>query len=317
MVRYIVTRFLTMVLVLIVVSVALFALSHAAPGGPIASLVPPDLVGDAGPLIAAKTKEFGLDQPLPVQYFHWVGHIATGDLGTSFQFNRPVSALMAERIVPTLELMGLGLVFGNLLALLFGMIQAARKATVVDYGIGTVSLVLMSTPAFFLGMFAIYIFSARLGILPSSQMSTPEDGSTADLLRHLVLPVTVLAVVQGAMMTRYVRVGLLEELSHDYVRTALAQGATQRQARRKALRNALGPLVTVMMISVPTLLGGAVVLESVFSWPGMGSLVLAAIDFRDYPIILAFGMIVALLVVVSNFVADILLSVLDPRVRLQ
>lgn len=317
MLRYVLTRFTTMVLVLLVVSVALFSLSHAAPGGPLASLVPPDLVGDSGPLIAAKTKEFGLDQPLPVQYLRWVGHIAVGDLGTSFQYNRSVASLMAERIVPTLELMGLGLVIGNLLALLLGMMQAARKATVVDYGVGTVSLVLMSTPAFFFGMVAIYVFSARLGVLPSSQMSTPGDGTAVDLLRHLVLPVSVLAIVQCAVMTRYVRVGLLEELSGDYVRTALAQGATRRQARRKALRNTLGPLVTVVMISVPTLLGGAVVLEAVFSWPGMGSLVLAAIDFRDYPIILAFGMIVALLVVLSNFVADILLSVLDPRVRLQ
>ncbi|MEO8830383.1 ABC transporter permease [Lapillicoccus sp.] len=317
MVRYLVTRFATMVLVLVAVSMALFALSHAAPGGPLASLVPPDLVGDSGPLIAAKTKEFGLDQPLPLQYYAWVSHLVVGDLGTSFQYNRSVAGLMGERLVPTLELMGLGLVIGNIIALVLGTVQAARKGSVVDYGVGTLSLVLMSTPAFFLGMVVIYIFSAKLGYLPSSQMSSPGNGGAADLLRHLVLPVGVLAIVQSAVMTRYVRVGLLEELSSDYVRTALAQGATQGGARRKALRNTLGPLVTVIMISVPTLLGGAVVLEAVFSWPGMGSLVLAAIDFRDYPIILAFGMVVAVLVVLSNFLADILLSVLDPRVRLQ
>ncbi|QDW30633.1 ABC transporter permease [Arthrobacter sp. KBS0702] len=316
MVRYIAVRFATMVLVLVVISVALFSLSRAAPGGPLASLVPPEMVADSGPLIAAKMKEYGLDQPLPVQYWQWVSHVAIGDLGNSFQYGRPVVSLMAERMVPTLELMGLGLFLGNVAALVLGVLQASRKGSVVDYGIGTLSLVLMSTPAFFLAMTAIYVFSARLQLLPSAQMSTPGDGSTGDLLRHLVLPVAVLAVVQCAMMTRYVRVGLLEEISRDYVRTALAQGATQFQSRMKALRNTLGPLVTVIMLSAPTLLGGAVVLESVFSWPGMGSLVLAAIDYRDYPIILGFGMAVAVLVVISNFIADILVSLLDPRVRL-
>lgn len=316
MVRYITGRLITMMIVLLVVSIALFSLSRAAPGGPLASLVPPDMVGESGPLIAAKMKEFGLDQPLPVQYWRWVSHIAVGDLGTSFQYGRPVADLMAERLAPTLELMGLGLLLGNLAALALGVLQASRKGSVADYSIGTISLVLMSTPAFFLAMVAIYIFSARLELLPSAQMSSPGDGSAIDLVKHLILPVAVLAIVQCAMMTRYVRVGLLEELTRDYVRTALAQGATPFQARMKALRNTLGPLVTVIMMSAPALLGGAVVLESVFSWPGMGSLVLAAIDFRDYPIILGFGMAVAALVVVSNFVADILVSALDPRVRL-
>ena len=135
------------------------------------------MVGDSGPLIEAKTKEFGLDQPLPIQYLRWVSHIAVGDLGTSFQFNRSVASLIAERIAPTLELMGLGLVIGTLMALFLGVVQASRKGSVVDYSIGTVSLVLMSTPAFFLGMVAIYILSARFGLLPSSQMSSP--GSAA------------------------------------------------------------------------------------------------------------------------------------------
>lgn len=316
MLRFILRRTLTMLLVLFVVSVALFALSRSAPGGPLASLVPPDQIATAGPLIEAKMKEFGLDQPLIVQYGQWLGHFVRGDLGTSFQFERPVSELIGERIVPTLELMGLGLLFGNLFALVLGMVQAARKGSALDYGIGTVSLVLMSTPAFFLAMLGVFFFSAKLGWLPSAQMSTPGDGSFGDLVRHLVLPVAVLSIVQCAMMTRYVRVGLLEELSKDYVRTATAQGATGLQARMKALRNALGPLVTVIMVSAPTLLGGAVVLESVFAWPGMGTLVLSAIDYRDYPVILGFGMIVAIVVVVSNLLADILVSVLDPRVRL-
>lgn len=305
-----------MLFVLWLVSLGLFTLSHSAPGGPIASLVPPDQVGDSGPLIEAKTKEFGLDQPLPAQYARWASKIVTGDLGTSFQFNRPVSGLITERLVPTLELMGLGLLLGSLLAVVLGIYQARKKGTFLDYVLGSMSLVLLSTPAFFLAMLGIYLFSAKLRVLPSSQMSTPGDGSLVDLLRHLVLPVGVLAVLQCASLMRYVRAGQLEELTKDYVRTSLAKGATRRQAEWAAFRNSLLPLVTILMMSVPTLLSGAIVLEAVFSWPGLGSLTLAAIQFRDYPVILGFGMLVALVVVLSNFLSDLLLAALDPRVRL-
>lgn len=316
MLRYIAMRIFTMILVLFAVSVGLFALSRSAPGGPLASLVPLEQVGDAGPLIEAKSKEFGLDKPLPVQYGIWASKLVTGDMGTSFQFNRPVAELIGERLIPTLELMGLGLLIGNVAAIGLGLFQASNKGKPIDYGLGVVTLLIMSTPAFFLAMLGIYLFSAKLGWLPSSQMSTAGDGSLVDLLRHLVLPVAVLALVQAASMTRYVRAGLLEELGQDYVRTAIAKGASPGQARWRAFRNSLGPILTVMMMNVPQLLGGAVVLESVFAWPGMGSLTLGAIQFRDYPVILGFGMMVALVVVISNLLADILVSVLDPRVQL-
>lgn len=306
-----------MVVVLLAISLGLFALSHAAPGGPIASMIPLDQVGDSQALIEAKIKEFGLDKPLPVQYLVWLSHLLTGDLGTSFQYHRPVAELIAERLVPTLELMGLGLLIGNLIAVGLGLYQASKKGKPVDYALGAVSLVLLSTPAFFLGMLAIFLFSATLGWLPSSQMSTAGDGSTLDLIRHLVLPVGVLAAVQSAAITRYVRAGLLEEVSKDYVRTAIAKGATLRQARWRAFRNAAGPISTIMMMGVPALLSGAVVLEAVFSWPGLGSLTLGAISFRDYPVILGFGMLVSVIVVLSNLAADLLLSALDPRVALR
>lgn len=317
MLRYLAGRVATMVLVLLAISLGLFALSHSAPGGPLASLIPIDQVGDSQALIEAKTKEFGLDKPLPVQYWLWLSHLLVGDLGTSFQYSRPVAHLIMERMVPTLELMGLGLLIGNLVAVALGLYQASKKGKPIDYALGAVSLVLLSTPAFFLGMLAIFLFSAVLGWLPSSQMTTAGDGSTLDLIRHLILPVGVLATVHSAGITRYVRAGLLEELSRDYVRTAIAKGATMRQARWKAFRNALGPIVTVMMMGVPALLSGAVVLEAVFSWPGLGSLTLDAISFRDYPVILGFGMMVSVVVVLSNLVSDLLLTVLDPRVALR
>ncbi|MGJ6981514.1 ABC transporter permease [Aestuariimicrobium soli] len=317
MLRYLLSRVLTMLLVLFVISIALFGLSHAAPGGPLAMLIPPDQLGDSQALIEAKTKEYGLDKPLVVQYLNWIGRMLTGDMGQSFQFDRPVGTLLLERIPPTMELMLLGFVLGNLLAILLGMGQAARKGTLVDYGFGAATLLVLSTPAFFIGMLLIYFFSAKLQWLPSSQMSNAGDGSVPDLLRHLVLPVVTLAMLGCASMARYVRAGMLEELQRDYVRTAIAKGASQAQARWKAFRNALGPLVTIMMMSAPALLSGAVVLEAVFAWPGMGTLTIRAIQNRDYPVILGFGMVVAIVVVVSNLLADIFLSLLDPRVVLR
>ena len=316
MARYLLIRVATMLLVLWLVSVGLFFLSHAAPGGPIASLVPPDEIGMAGPLIEQKIKEFGLDQPLPIQYLTWAGKVLHGDLGTSFQYNVPVLGLLTDRMRATVSLMGLGLVIGTIGAIALGRYSAGRKGTRADYLLGGAALMFLAIPAFFLGMLLIFVFAAKLRWLPSSGMSTPNAGGLVDTLRHYVLPVTVLAVLQCATLMRYVRAGLLEELDRDYVRTTIAKGSTIRQARAKAFRNSLIPLVTIVMMSVPSLLSGAVVLEAVFAWPGMGSLTLGAIQFRDYPLILGFGLMVAILVVVSNFLADLMLRFVDPRVRL-
>lgn len=311
------SRLGTMVLVLFVISLALFGLSRAAPGGPLGSLIPPDQVEHAEALRERLIAEYGLDQPLPVQYWEWVRRLLVGDMGGSFQFNRPVVGLMAERLVPTIELMGFGMLFGTLIAIALGIFQARRKGTFTDYSLGATSLVFSNTPGFFLGMILIYVFAARLQWFPSSQMSTPGDGSLPDLLRHLVLPVLTLTMLSAAGTMRYVRAGMLEELGKDYVRTAIAQGATERQAAGKAFRNSLVPIVTIVMIQVPQLLGGAVVLEAVFSWPGMGTLMIDAINYKDYPVMLGFGMTVSLIVVVNNFVTDLLVASLDPRVRLQ
>ena len=205
--RYLLVRFATMIFVLWLVTVGLFFLSHAAPGGPIASLVPPDQIGLSGPLIAAKTKEFGLDKPLLVQYLTWVGKVIRGDLGTSFQFSVPVTGLLLQRMGPTVELMGLGLLIGTLGAIALGRYSATKKGRPVDYLLGGGALTFLAIPAFFLGMFGIFIFAAKLRWLPSAGMSLPDDGGLLDSIRHLVLPVGVLSVVQCATLMRYVRAG--------------------------------------------------------------------------------------------------------------
>ncbi len=317
MLRHAAVRLISSVAVLLLVTIGLFTLSHLAPGGPLGALIPLESLAGSEDLIAAKSKEFGLDQPAHVQYFTWLGRVLHGDLGMSFQHNRPVADLLLERVGPTLELMGTGLVIGNLIAVVLGVFTASRKNSATDYAISGMSLTVLSVPPFFLGMVGIYLLSARLRVLPSAGMSSPGDGSVRDLLVHLIMPASVLALVQGAAMMRYVRAGMLEELSKDYVRTVIAKGASPLKARLKALRNGLLPLITLLMMSISGLLGGAVVLESVFAWPGMGQLTLAAIQFRDYPLILGFGLVVAIVVIVSNFLADLLLVVADPRVRLR
>lgn len=307
-----------MLAVLGLVSIGLFALVIAAPGDPVTSMLSPEELGNSQDYIAQRRHELGLDRPLPLQYVAWAGRVLQGDLGTSFvNQNRPVAQLLLERLGPTLELMLTAMTFSILLALVLGVTAAARKNKPADYLISTSTMLVMSVPAFFLGMLAIYVFAFRLRWLPSSGMSSPTDGGLVDLLKHLVLPAGILAIHGCAGLIRYVRAGLLEELNADYVRTAVAKGAGPMRARMHALRNSLLPLITLLMMNVPELLGGAVILETLFAWPGMGQLTLAAIGNQDIPLIVGFGLIVTVLVLLSNLLADLLYRLADPRVRLR
>lgn len=316
MLRYLALRIPAMVAVFFAVSIGLFGLVHAAPGDPVSAMVSPEQQQDATAFLEKKRHELGLDQPLPQQYLSWMGRVLRGDLGDSFVQRRSVSDLMVERLVPTLELTLTGMIGGVVLALIFGIWAASRKNTATDYTIGTLSLLLISVPAFFIGMLAIYIFSVKLGALPSTGMETPGDGSLPDRLKHLLMPGGILAIASAAGLTRYVRAGMLEEMSQDYVRTALAKGASPTRAKLHALRNSLLPLITIVMMNAPELLGGAVILETIFSWPGMGQLTIKGIQDQDYPLIIGFGMVVTVLVLLANLLADVLYRLADPRVRL-
>jgi peptide/nickel transport system permease protein len=198
------------------------------------------------------------------------------------------------------------------------MLAAVRKNGITDYLATVVSLVTISTPTFFFGIIAIYVFSLKLNLLPSSGMSNPTDGSTSDLLRHLVMPVVVLGLATAGQLTRYVRSSVLSELSSEYVRTALAKGIPMWKVLLKhVLRNALIPIITVIAIFLPGLLGGAVVVEQIFAWPGMGQLAVTAVTRQDNAVIIAFALMVAILVLLSNLLADLLYAVVDPRVVLK
>ncbi|TDD96423.1 ABC transporter permease [Actinomadura rubrisoli] len=319
MIAYIVRRLLVNVLVFLFISLGVFLLVRAAPGDPVRMMVNPEQLQAGGPeFLARKRAELGLDRSIAVQYGQWLGGALTGDLGFSYVSGRPVTTVLGERLGPTVLLMGTALLIGLAIAVPVGVLAAVRKNGPVDYTAAVLSLSTISIPSFFLGIVGIYVFALKLGWLPSAGMSTPGGGGPADTLRHLVLPVTILALSIAGPFVRYVRSGMLAELSADYIRTVEARGAGRmRVLFRHALRNALIPLITVLMIYIPQLLGGAVVLEQVFAWPGMGQLAVSSIGQLDYPVVVGFALYTGVLVLLCNLAADLFYAVADPRIELR
>ncbi|MFD9943844.1 ABC transporter permease [Nonomuraea sp. NPDC059023] len=318
MLAFLVRRLLVNAAVFLLISVGVFVLVQSVPGDPVLMMVNPEQLQSGGPeFLAAKRAELGLDAPAFVRYLIWLRDALGGDLGYSFVSRRPVADVLLERVGPTVLLMSTALVIGLLLAVAVGTLAAVRRNTAVDYAATAASLGTISVPSFFLGIAAIYVFALKLGWVPSSGMSTPGDGGGADILAHLVLPAAILGLSIAGPFTRYVRAGLLAELGADYVRTAEAKGAGPgRVLLRHALRNALIPLITVVMIYVPQLLAGAVALEQVFAWPGMGQLAVSSIGQLDHPVVIGFAMFIAVLVLICNLAADLLYAVADPRISL-
>jgi peptide/nickel transport system permease protein len=229
-----------------------------------------------------------------------------------------VAELLGERIGPTVYLMGLSLLLALLIAVPLGLLAAVRKGKVADYVTSLISLSAVSTPPFFLGILAIYVVSVQLELLPSAGMSTPGRESFTDSLLHLLMPLVILGFAQSGVFIRYVRSSVISELRAGYVRTAQAKGLKPaRVVTKHVLRNAMIPVITIVALSLPGLLAGAVVIETVFAWPGMGQLAVASVVGRDYPVIIGFALVVAVLVLFSNLIADLLYRLVDPRVKLR
>ncbi|HEY0450269.1 ABC transporter permease [Actinophytocola sp.] len=319
MAAYLVRRALISVVVLLLVSVGIFWLIRLAPGDPVEMMLPAVNRGPgAEAYIEAKRAELGLDKPIFVQYFIWLSDAVRGNLGYSLDSSRSVRELIGERMGPTVYLMGLSLLLALVIAVPLGLLAAVRKGRLADYAASVVSLGAVCTPPFFLGILAIYVMSLKLGLLPSAGMSTPGDGSVGDSLLHLVMPLCILGFAQSGVFTRYIRASVISELHSDYVRTAEAKGvSTVGVVTRHVLRNAMIPVITIVALSLPGLLAGAVVIETVFAWPGMGQMAIAAVVGRDYPVIIGFALVVAVLVLLSNLIADLLYTLVDPRVSLR
>jgi len=317
---WIARRVLISVPVLLGITMLSFAFVRLAPGDPVRMMVNPEyMAGGAEDYIAKRRAELGLGQPVPVQYIAWLGEVARGNFGYSYFDRRPVGDILKERIWPTTELMGTALLLALVVGVPLGLLAAIRQYSALDYASAIVSLATISTPSFFLGLAAIYILSLKLNLLPTSGMFTAGAPRTiGDDLHHLLLPAIILGLNLTGPFVRYSRAGLLEVIAQDYLTTARAKGLRSRLVIvRHALPNALIPLITVIGVQVPLLFAGAVVVEQIFSWPGMGQLALASITQRDYPVLMGFTLIIAVLVLVSNLVVDVAYAVVDPRIRLQ
>lgn len=312
--KYILKRILIAIPVLIGITLIDYAIMCLA-GSPLEMLKGPR-ISDAA--LQAKEIAAGLDKPLIVQYFVWLWQLLQGNLGYSMKSYEPVSAMIGSHIGPTLLLMGASLALSLLIAVPAGIYSAVKQYSKGDYAVVTASFIGSSIPSFFLALILIYIFTVKLGILPSGGMNTlGMDGSVADTIRHMVLPVTVLAVSLAGSNIRYIRSSFLEILQQDYLRTARAKGiGYKRVIWKHAMRNALIPIVTVIGMQIPMLFGGAVIIEQVFSWPGLGLMTMTAIMGRDYPVIMGVCLLSAVVVLVSNLITDILYALVDPTIQL-
>jgi peptide/nickel transport system permease protein len=320
--RYILKRLLQAIPLLLGIATITFFIVHLAPGDPMDMYLEPRFRRQMDPeAIEMIRQKYGLDQPVHVQYLKWLGNLATGDLGESFRYRRPVMSLIGERVPYTLQLAVLALLFDALFGIALGVLSAVKQYTLVDKSVTVGSLILYSIPGFWLALMLVLVFSVHLGWFPTSQTRSLDydllswSAKVLDRLWHLVLPVFVLGVASAAGTARYMRNRLLEVLSEEYVLAARARGLRERTVILKhALRNAMIPILTIYGLALPFLLGGAVLIEKVFAWPGMGLLAVEAVNGRDYPVILATSMIAAVLVILGNLLADVTYALVDPRV---
>ncbi|EIM26289.1 ABC transporter permease [Microvirga lotononidis] len=317
MLPYILRRLATGLLMLVALSMLVFILLRLAPGDPIDAYVNPNVAMSQAEMDALRTR-LGLDQPLPIQYLAWLQAAATGDLGYSIQRNGVrVLPLVLERIGPTILLMAAGLAIAIVTGIAAGILSAVRRNSPTDIGFSVVAFIGISSPAFLTAILGLYLFSVVLHWAPSGGMLTPgAPFSVSDLLSHLILPACLLSIGHAALIMRYMRASLLEVLNQDYVRTARAKGVKEFWVIMKhAVRNALLPVVTLIGSTIGIAVGGAIFIESVFNWPGMGLLLINAVDTRDYPVIMGATLIIGACVIVVNLLTDIAYAAVDPRIQ--
>jgi peptide/nickel transport system permease protein len=302
------------VIVLLLVSAVTFFMVNLAPGGP-AALMRLDITQEQRD---ALTRRFGLDQPVPVRYLEWLGGALHGDLGTSLTTQQPVVDRIAERLPNTLLLSGLALTLSIVLGIPMGVVSALKRGGPTDYALSTLSLLGLSIPAFWFGIMLILTFSVNLQFLPSSGVATTgADFSLTDRLEHLIMPTIVLSTAALPTVVRFTRSAMLEVLGQDYIRTATAKGLSRPVVTYgHGLRNALVPIISVIGALVPRLVGGAVVTEAVFGWPGMGRLAVEAANGRDYPLVVGITVVIAAIVIFTSLVVDLAYTWIDPRIRL-
>ncbi|MBI3998130.1 MAG: ABC transporter permease [Armatimonadetes bacterium] len=313
MLRYLIRRLLQTAVLLLVVSLVVFALVTQAPGGP--SILLDRNMSQAE--IERMRAILGLDQPVYVQYVRWLTQVLRGNLGISYQAGLPVLEIILQMLPNTLLLSAASLVLSLVVAIPAGVLSAARPYTSLDHTVTFLCFFGISVPTFWLGLMLIVLFSIMLGWLPPGGMQTiGAPRSILDMARHLILPAVVLGTANMALFARYTRSSTMAVLRQDYVRTARSKGLAERAVLyRHALRNALLTIVTVVGLQLPRLVGGAAITETVFAWPGMGSLAVRAAFERDYPMIMGITLMISFVVAASSLLVDLVYVFIDPRIR--
>ena len=325
MIAYVAKRLFQAIPLLLGVLTVTFFIIRLAPGDPMDIYLEPSRRRQVDPqVIELIRQKYGLDQPIHVQYVKWLANVAKGDFGESFRHRRPVNNLLAEAIPYTLQLTVLALIFDAVFGIALGILSAVKQYSLVDKVVTLGSLVVYAIPGFWLALMLVLVLAVQLGWFPTSQTRSMDyqflslGGKVLDRLWHLVLPVFVLGVASAAGTARYMRNRLLEVLNEEYVVAARARGFRECVVIvTHAVRTALIPIITIYGLSLPFLLGGATIIETIFAWPGMGRLTVEAVSGRDYPVIMATTTIAAVLTVLGNLLADVAYAWADPRVSYQ
>ncbi len=317
---YILRRILISIPVLLGITIVGFVALKLSPGDPLLTSVNPEVLANLlsqPQLLEAERHRLGFDQPIfPNQYLNWLGNVLQGDLGFSLTSRRPIVHEIGSRLPQTLLLMIVSLTLAVAIGIPIGVITAVRQYSKLDYGLNAVAIFLASTPVFVLGLIGIYIFAVNLRWLPTGQVHTVGRTDIADLIHHLILPATVLAIVNAAPLIRYTRASMLEVLNSEYVTTARSKGLVDRLViGRHAFRNALIPIITIVALLIPEAIAGAVITEQIFAWNGMGQLAVKAAGARDPSLMMGIILITGIAVLVANILADIGYAIADPRVR--
>ena len=298
------------------ISALIFFASRLSPIDPINALIPPDAAVDPANL-ALLRQQLGLNDNIFVQYFHWLREIATGNFGYSIQSGQAISEILALRMPATLELVLSALILSTILALTIGLFAGANRGGFADKLSRILAVIGIAVPDFFIGLAFLNVFAYNLRWLPTGQRLAPGQVTFWDRFPHLILPVATLTVAMVAVLIRYTRNSVLDTLNRDFVKTARSKGVPEwKVLYSHVFRNSLGPVMVILAFRLPLLVGGSILVETVFQWPGIGGTVIAAVYSSDFPVIMVISMIIALVILVASFLVDIVKSILDPRVRL-
>lgn len=313
MVAFLIKRLLATIPTILLVTIAVFLILRLTPGGPAVAMLGDQASPEA---VAALNQKLGLDKPLYVQYLRWLGNALHGDLGRSAFGNQPVTELIVQRIVPTLELSILALIVSLFIGISAGVIAAVKRNTAVDAVASILAILGVSTPSFWLAILLVLIFSLKLSWLPALGYVSPFS-NLATNLKDMLLPSITLGVILAAVITRFTRASMLDSLYQDYVRTARSKGLEERTViLRHALGNAMIPIVTVVGLELGGLLSGAVIIETIFSLPGNGQLLVTSIFNRDFPVVQGLVVVIAIVFILVNVAVDVVYALIDPRIRL-